>query len=311
MGGAGVTVFVTDTGVRASHQDFGGRVIPTLDMSDGPPRECNGDAGCAADGQGHGTHCAGTVAGATYGVAPAATIRSVKVLGDQGAGAWSWSVGALDWLATSGIRPAIASMSLGGSGVVRSLGDAVTAATTAGVIVVVAGGNSNADACRYTPAYVESAITVGSTDHMDKRSTFSNYGYCTNIWAPGSNIKSAGHLADDGDMWASGTSMACPHVSGGAALVLENNPSFDRDDVLDALLANSRIDSISGLKAGDVNNFLYVGSDGPPPAGGIVPTPAPTTTTAPCQMSTPWGFVCSKKHCTHWRCAGCPFCSLD
>merc|ERR1712238_637437 len=122
-----------------------------------------GAASCAADRQGHGTHCAGTAAGTNYGVAPGATVRSIKVLSDQGSGSWSWSYGALSWMANSSIRPAIASMSLGGSGTQQAMKDAVDGATNAGVTVIVAEGNSNGDACRFSPAFVPNAITVGST----------------------------------------------------------------------------------------------------------------------------------------------------
>merc|ERR1719199_2459089 len=169
---------------------------------------------CAGDAQGHGTHCAGTAAGETYGVAPAAKVKSVKVLSDQGSGSWSWSYYALDWLAQNPTRPAIASMSLGGSGTQQAMRDAVNAAVNSGVVVVVAGGNSNGDACRFSPAFVPSAITVGSTTSTDARSSFSNYGSCTNIWAPGSDVVSADHRSDTGTRSLSGTSMACPHVSG-------------------------------------------------------------------------------------------------
>merc|ERR1719512_1499 len=189
-------IFVLDTGVRVSHREFTGRAAPALDMTSGSPVECNGDANCAADRQGHGTHCAGSAAGETYGVAPSASIRSVKVLSDQGSGSWSWSYGALDWLALSQVRPAVASMSLGGSGTQQAMADAVDAAVNAGVTVVVAGGNSNSDACYFSPAFVPSAITVGSTTSLDARSSFSNYGACTNIWAPGSSVQSAGHRSD-------------------------------------------------------------------------------------------------------------------
>merc|ERR1719416_135289 len=158
----------SSTGVRVSHNDFGGRGIPALDMTSGSPVECNGAASCAADRQGHGTHCAGTAAGTQYGVAPSATVRAVKVLSDQGSGSWSWSYGALDWLAQSSVRPSIASMSLGGSGTQQAMRDAVDAAVNSGVVVVVAGGNSNSDACRFSPAFVPAAITVGSTDSRDR-----------------------------------------------------------------------------------------------------------------------------------------------
>merc|ERR1719330_888097 len=197
--GAGATVFVLDTGVRSSHQEFGGRAASALDMTSGDPKECNGDVNCAADGQGHGTHCAGTAAGETFGVAPGAAVRSVKVLSDQGSGSWSWSYDALDWLASGNgarVRPAVASMSLGGPGTQNAMKNAVDAAVNSGVVVVVAGGNDNSDACSFSPAFVPSAITVGSTTSTDSRSSFSNYGSCTDIWAPGSNIVSASHRSE-------------------------------------------------------------------------------------------------------------------
>merc|ERR550539_1460931 len=186
--GAGSTVFILDTGVRYTHQQFGGRASSALDMTIGNPVECNGNMNCALDRQGHGTHCAGTAAGETFGVAPSATIKAVKVLSDYGSGSWSWSYYALDRLATNPTRPAVASMSLGGSGTQQAMGDAVDAAVNGGVVVVVAGGNSNGDACRFSPAFVPAAITVGSTTSTDTRSSFSNYGACTNIWAPGSSV---------------------------------------------------------------------------------------------------------------------------
>merc|ERR1719412_2064830 len=141
--GDGATVFVLDTGVRVTHREFSNRAVPALDMSVGDPKECNGDLSCAGDRQGHGTHCAGTAAGESFGVAPSAAVRSIKVLSDQGSGSWSWSYYALDWLATDSTRPAVASMSLGGQGTQQAMKDAVDASVNAGVTVVVAGGNSN------------------------------------------------------------------------------------------------------------------------------------------------------------------------
>merc|ERR1740121_1477133 len=251
--GSGSTVFVLDTGVRISHQDFSGRAVPALDMTVGNPVECNGDLSCAADRQGHGTHCAGTAAGVSYGVAPSAAVQAVKVLSDQGSGSWSWSYYALDWLATNPTRPAIASMSLGGSGTQQAMRDAVDAAVNSGVVVVVAGGNSNSDACRFSPAFVPSAITVGSTTSVDARSSFSNYGSCTDIWAPGSNVVSASHTSDTGSRSLSGTSMACPHVSGAAALLLSANPTMRASAVVSELLDNAVYNQISGLRSGDTN----------------------------------------------------------
>merc|ERR1740121_2450328 len=267
--GAGSTVFVLDTGGRWPHREFTGRASSALDMTSGSPVECNGDANCAGDRQGHGTHCAGTAGGETFGVAPSASVRSVKVLSDQGSGSWSWSYAALDWLATSPTRPAVASMSLGGSGTQQAMRDAVDVAVNSGVTVVVAGGNSNSDACNFSPAFVPSAITVGSTTSTDARSSFSNYGPCTDIWAPGSDVVSASHTSDSGSRSLSGTSMACPHVSGAAALILGVDPSKNSAKVLEDMVDQAARNVISDLKAGDTNALLWVGE-------GAAPTPAPT-----------------------------------
>merc|ERR1712051_1053346 len=207
-----------------------------------------GDMSCAGDRQGHGTHCAGTAAGVSYGVAPSAAVQSVKVLSDRGSGSWSWSYYALDWLATNPTRPAVASMSLGGSGTQQAMADAVNAAVNGGVVVVVAGGNSNSDACRFSPAFVPAAITVGSTTSTDTRSSFSNYGSCTNIWAPGSSVLSCGISSDSSTRSLSGTSMACPHVSGAAALALDKDPSKVSSKVLAELLDKATNGALTGLK---------------------------------------------------------------
>lgn len=271
--GVGVHVYVLDTGIRSSHVDFGGRSQPALDMSvgeDGVGTECK-DLSCALDKQGHGTHCAGTAAGTTYGVAPGANVHAVKVLSDSGSGSWSWSIGALDWLATKGARPSVASMSLGGRGTLAAMKSAMDTAVDAGVTVVVAGGNENDDACGYSPAFIMSAITVGSITSTNTRSSFSNYGSCVQIWAPGSDITSAAHDSDTGSKTFSGTSMACPHVSGGAALILEANPSTSPSNVLGKMLDTAATNFITGLSAADVNKQLYVGAGGPPPSPAPVP----------------------------------------
>merc|ERR1719437_351615 len=152
--------------------------------------------------------------------------------------------------------------------------DAVNAAVESGVTIVVAGGNSNSDACGFQPAYVPSAITVGSTDSLDARSYFSNYGSCTNLWAPGSNITSATHEDDTGAKTFSGTSMACPHVAGGAALILEQFPDFLSEQVLEKLYTRAATNYVTDLKEGDVNEMLYIASDAPPPKGDVPPPPA-------------------------------------
>jgi len=272
--GAGVHVYVLDTGIRTTHNDYGGRAQNTLDLSSNSLVECQGSTSCASDAQGHGSHCAGTAAGGSYGIAREATIHAVKVLSDSGSGSFSWSFDALDWLATKGNRPAVASMSLGGQGVLSSMETAVDAAVSAGVTVVVAGGNSNSDACGFSPAFVGSAITVGSTTRSDTRSSFSNYGACTDIWAPGSDITSVGIRSNTDKQTYSGTSMACPHVSGASAVILSASPSLKPSGVMASLADKAEKGAISGLKSSDTNIFLWVGA-------GSAPEPAPTPAPAP------------------------------
>merc|ERR1711937_606060 len=176
--------------------------------------------GCARDAQGHGTHCAGTIGGAQYGVAKGATIHAVKVLSDSGSGSFSWFVEALDWVVTKGQRPAVFSASLGGSRNIGFVETAIDRATAAGVVVVVAAGNDNMDACSFSPAHVGSAITVGATRSDDNRAWYSNHGSCLDIFAPGSSITSAGVSSDSASATMSGTSMACPHVAGAVVVVV-------------------------------------------------------------------------------------------
>jgi len=271
--GAGVHIYVLDTGVRVSHQDFSGRGVAALDVSSGSAVECEaGDASCARDRDGHGTHCAGTAAGVTFGVAPGSTVHGVKVLSDEGSGSWSWSYSALDWIGFRGQRPAVASMSLGGMGTQNAMKSAVDAAVASGVTVVVAAGNENSNACNFSPAFVPSAITVASSTSADWKSRFSNHGACVNIWAPGSSIVSASHLSDTGSDTLSGTSMACPHVSGGAALVLERNPGLTPQQVLASLKESAEFGPIKNIQFGSPAELLWVGSA---PAPSPVPTPAP------------------------------------
>jgi len=283
--GANVNVFVFDTGIRISHTDFGGRAKAALDMTSGSPVECNPvDTNCAEDKQGHGTHCAGTIGGKKYGVAKDVTLHSVKVLGDSGSGSLSWMVDALDWVERKkDLRPAIVSASLGGKGVVKSIAAAIDTATSAGVMVVVAAGNdgktSDPDACDYSPAHVPSAITVGSTQDDDKRSAFSNFGRCLDLFAPGSSVLSAGHDSDTDSATLSGTSMACPHVSGAAALLFEANPTSTVTDLEAMLKGQATSGKVTDKRDESPDMLLYVGSGTDPTP--VVPAPVPPTPVVP------------------------------
>ena len=203
-----VRVYVIDSGIRASHSDFGGRVLSGYTaISDGRgTSDCNG----------HGTHVAGTVGGATWGVAKAARLVPVRVFGCTGGSSNSTIIAGINWVASNHVKPAVANMSLGG-GASQATDDAVQRMTNAGVTVVVAAGNNNASACNYSPARAANALTVGSTTNTDARSSFSNYGSCVNIFGPGSSIRSAWYTSNTATNTISGTSMASPHVAGAVA----------------------------------------------------------------------------------------------
>jgi len=217
-GGNGITVYVFDTGVNYDHQDFQGRAQPGVDcVSSSTCRICGSDRNCARDRQGHGTHCAGTVGGFRYGSAKKAQIRSVKTLGDDGRGSYGAVIRGLDWVMTQR-RRSVASMSLGGPGRVQGLTEAFRRARNQGVAIVVAAGNNNQDACNFSPAFVPEAITVGSIDEgNDHRSSFSNWGRCIDVFAPGRDVRSAGHQSSNQERTLSGTSMATPLVAGAVA----------------------------------------------------------------------------------------------
>jgi len=284
LAGKGVHVYVLDTGVRTTHRDFQGRATPAYDAYFSPNVCPAGNTKCARDVHGHGTHCAGTVAGASYGVAKQAKVYGVRILNDRGSGTFSGIMKAMEWVSLNGQKPAVMSMSLGGPGRYHGSKVAVDAAKKAGVTVVVAAGNDNKDACQFNPAYVPAAITVGSTQSNDARSFFSNYGTCIDIWAPGSSIVSAGQGSDTHQRTMSGTSMACPHVSGATALILAENPTFNVDQVTRRLLDTSVSNAITSIPRSPAspNKFLNVQKRGPaPPPGTGTPTPGPTPGPAP------------------------------
>jgi len=257
-GGKGVHAYILDTGIRTTHQDFEDRAIPTLETrwAGFSVKECNGDRSCALDKQGHGTHCAGTVGGKQFGVAKAVTLHAVKVLGDNGSGSTFGITNSMDWVGRKATRPAVASMSLGG-GFSQALNDALDSIVEAGIVVVTASGNENTDACGKSPGSAPLAINVGATNSDDARASFSNYGTCVNIWAPGRDVLSAVATGDTDSKKYSGTSMACPHVSGAAALLLSASASLTPDQVKAALADAATPNVVTDVKTGSPNLLLY------------------------------------------------------
>jgi subtilisin family serine protease len=227
---AAVTVYVLDTGILVGHQDFGGRASNGYDFidNDNVANDCNG----------HGTHVAGTVGGAKYGVAKDVKLVAVRVLGCNSSGSYSGIIKGVDWVTKNAVKPAVANMSLGGSAS-STLDAAVKRSIAAGVTYALAAGNDNRDACGQSPARTPEAITVAATSDTDARASFSNYGSCVDIFAPGVRVVSDSSKSDTGYTTMSGTSMASPHVAGVAALVLGANAGYTPKQVRDAMVANA------------------------------------------------------------------------
>jgi subtilisin family serine protease len=246
--GSGVNVYVIDTGIRRTHAQFGTRAYHGYSaINDGRgSTDCNG----------HGTHVAGTIGGSTYGVAKAARLYAVRVLDCNGSGSNAGVIAGVDWVTRNRIRPAVANMSLGG-GANSALDTAVNNSINAGVTYVVAAGNSNANACNYSPARVSNAITVGSTTSGDVRSSFSNFGSCVNIFAPGSSITSAWHTSNTAINTISGTSMAAPHVAGVAAQYLQTSTGASPATVRNAIYNNATTGVLSSIGTGSPNRLLF------------------------------------------------------
>ncbi len=262
--GAGVTAYIIDTGIRATHVDLAGRVISGFTaINDGLGTN---------DGNGHGTHVSGTVGGTTWGVAKNVTLVAVRVLDSSGNGTNSGVIAGVDFVTSNhqAGQPAVANMSLGG-GISSALDTAITNSINDGVTYAVAAGNETQDACNVSPARVPSAITVGSTTTTDARSSFSNFGTCVDIFAPGSSITSAWRTSDTATNTISGTSMATPHVAGVAALFLETNPSASPATVTAAIINNSTPNKVTGAGTGSPNRLLFSLL-----TGGPTPTPTPT-----------------------------------
>ncbi|HEX5709278.1 MAG TPA: S8 family peptidase [Pyrinomonadaceae bacterium] len=247
--GAGVHVYVIDTGIRTSHTQFGGRANGNgfSSINDG-----NGSNDC----NGHGTHVAGTVGGSTYGVAKGVTLHPVRVLDCSGNGTDSTVIQGVDWVAANRITPAVANMSLGG-GASTALDNSINNLINSGVTTVVAAGNENQNACNVSPARVPNALTVGSTTSTDARSSFSNWGTCVDLFAPGSSILSAWWTSNTATNTISGTSMASPHAAGVAALYLQNNPSASPATVNNQIITTSTTNVLTGIGTGSPNRLLY------------------------------------------------------
>jgi aqualysin 1 len=271
--GAGVNVYIIDTGIRTSHQDFGGRAVWDFNAIKGnePDTDCHG----------HGTHVAGTVGGATYGVAKSVSLHAVKVLDCTGSGRWSGLIAGIDWVTAHAAKPAVANMSLGGD-YFQAANDALAGSVASGITYAVAAGNSSTDACTFSPASTPGALTVGATTKTDGQASYSNFGSCVDLYAPGTFVLSAFNRSDTDAVYLSGTSMATPHVAGAAALYLETHSSASPGEVSAALLGTATKNALAGVPAGSPNLLLFTGdsaaTQSPPPAA--------------CQSNKPWSKNC-------------------
>src|SRR5215207_1592240 len=283
--GAGVNVYILDSGIRRTHSQFSGRVVPAYSVfNDG-----YGPDGCTA----HGTHVAGIVGGSTWGVAKGATLHSVRVTDCVGSVSTSSLIAGVDWVTANRVRPAVANMSL--SSIASSaLNLAVTNSINSGVTYVVSAGNTNSSACNYSPANLPQAIAVGAIAGLDARANFSNFGPCVDLYAPGYNIYSATNTDDSAYLLLSGTSQASGFAAGVAALYLASNPTASPADVAQAMISGATSGVVTGLTSDTPNRLLRVigsssgtggtgGTTTPPPAGNTAPTASMTAT---CQKGT-------------------------
>jgi subtilisin family serine protease len=246
--GAGVRVYVIDTGIQTDHPQFGSpsRAAAVFDAI--------GDGRRGQDCDGHGTHVAGTVGGSTYGVAKGALLRAVRVLDCEGSGSNSGVIAGINWVAQNHVAPAVANLSLGG-GASQAVDDAVNNLAARGVFVAVAAGNENQDACNASPARATGVVSVAASTRADAKAGFSNWGTCVDIYAPGSQITSA--WIGGSTSTISGTSMASPHVAGVAALYKAADPNASPAAVRDWLINNATANAVTGNVAGTPNRLLF------------------------------------------------------
>lgn len=243
--GTGVHAYIMDSGIRSTHNEFTGRIGNSVDYVNEGSEDCLG----------HGTHVAGTVGGSTYGVATDVTLHDVKFITCQNTTTLTRVLNGVDWIAANHIQPAVANFSWRFAS--SSVSNAVTGLINLGVSVVVAGGNNNGDACNQIPASVPTAITVGATEIDDDRSTFSNYGTCLDVFAPGTGITSATNTSNTSSGNKNGTSMAAPHVAGVAALYLEDNPTDTPAQVHTAIVNNATLNKVNNPGTGSPNKLLH------------------------------------------------------
>jgi subtilisin family serine protease len=243
-----VHAYIIDTGIRFTHTTFGGRATSGFDAVDG---------GSADDCHGHGTHVAGTVGGSQYGVAKGVQIVGVRVLNCSGSGTTAQVVAGINWVSANRVLPAVANMSLGG-GISTSIDNAVNNSINAGVSYAVAAGNESTNACNRSPARVAAAITVGATSRTDARASFSNFGTCVDIFAPGVGITSSWRTSNTATNTISGTSMATPHVAGAAAIVLSAHPTFTPAQVRNQLVNAATTGVVTNPGTGSPNRLLFV-----------------------------------------------------
>jgi aqualysin 1 len=278
--GAGVAVYVIDSGIMLDHDEFTGRARLGIDLV--------GEAGEGVDCHGHGTHVAGTIGGTTYGVAKDVELVAVRVFGCDAWAPWSVIIAGVDWVAANAVRPAVANMSLIGWGY-QPLDEAVRNSVAAGVVYTAAAGNGEgADACDFSPARSADVITVGATNARDERSLFSNVGPCVDLFAPGSRIPSAWIGDPTATRIASGTSMAAPHVAGVAALYLEGDPQASPTTVMNRILGSATVGRLLDVGEGSPDRLLFSPLTAPVSGAVIALRPAVLSLSVLLPVESPW-----------------------